>query len=213
MFMHSPDDPLPQAALIKIPRQPRSIEMVHNILDAGMQVIAETGLASMTTNRVAERAGVSIGSLYQYFANRESILAGIIERSQLDVTRRLRDMQLTHIGIPLDQLLKAGLIWLLQYYNPYIKVVRRVLQETALLADNSVIKQMESILMDLLRDYLLTHSDRYRVRNGAAALFVAVNSLIFLYLKWLSQPDARITEAAFIDALVQQVMAAVEVRP
>ncbi|MFP5431416.1 MAG: TetR/AcrR family transcriptional regulator, partial [Gammaproteobacteria bacterium] len=90
--MYPPDDLLPQSALIKIPRQPRSIGMVHSILDAGMAVIRDTGLAGMTTNRVADRAGMSIGSLYQYFANRESILAGIIERSQLDIIQRMRQL-------------------------------------------------------------------------------------------------------------------------
>lgn len=211
--MHHRDDPLPLAALVKIPRQPRSIDMVHNILDAGMAVIREDGLAAMTTNRVAERAGISIGSLYQYFANRESILAGIIERSQLDIDRRLRDLQGTRTTLPLDQLLRLGLHFMLRYYEPHLAVARRVLQEFPLLADTGALRLVEGVLLDLMRDFLLEQGDRYRLRHGQAGMYVAVNTLIFLYLKWLAQPPPRIAEADFVEALVAQVMACVEVRP
>ena len=210
--MHHRDDPLPLAALVKIPRQPRSVEMVHNILDAGMTVIREDGLAAMTTNRVAERAGISIGSLYQYFANRENILAGIIERSQLDIGHRLRDLQGTRTDLPLEQLLRLGLHFMLRYYDPHLDVARRVLQEFPLLADNGALRLVEGVLLDLVRDYLIEQGDRYRLRHGHAGLYVAVNTLIFLYLKWLAQPAPRVSKEDFVEALVAQVMACIEVR-
>ena len=92
-YTHSEGDPLPHSVLLKIPRQPRSIEMVHCILNAGMDVIRDSGLQAMTTNRVAEQAGISIGSLYQYFANRDSILTGIIERSLIGADKILQNLQ------------------------------------------------------------------------------------------------------------------------
>lgn len=209
--MHPPDDLLPQSALIKIPRQPRSIDMVHSILDAGMAVIRDTGLASMTTNRVAERAGVSIGSLYQYFANRDSILAGIIERSQLDIIQRMRQLHVAQLNSPLEQMVRINMQLLLRYHEPNMTVVRRVIREAPLLADNSVLRIMESTLADLFRDYLISNSHRYRLRNGNAGLYVAVNTIIFMYLKWLVQPHPAVTEAQFIDALSTQVLSCLDV--
>ncbi len=58
----------------KQPKQARSNELVQAILQAAVQVLAEEGAQRFTTARVAERAGVSIGSLYQYFPNKASIL-------------------------------------------------------------------------------------------------------------------------------------------
>lgn len=58
----------------KQPQQTRSAELVAAILQAGAQVLAKEGAARFTTARVAEKAGVSIGSLYQYFPNKAAIL-------------------------------------------------------------------------------------------------------------------------------------------
>ena len=58
----------------KEPQQARSAELVAAILDAAAQVLAREGAQRFTTARVAEKAGVSIGSLYQYFPNKAAIL-------------------------------------------------------------------------------------------------------------------------------------------
>lgn len=58
----------------KQPQQARSNQLVEAVLDAAVQVLMKEGAQRFTTARVAERAGVSVGSLYQYFPNKASIL-------------------------------------------------------------------------------------------------------------------------------------------
>jgi AcrR family transcriptional regulator len=58
----------------KQPKQARSADLVATILEASIQVLAEEGAQRFTTVRVAEKAGVSVGSLYQYFPNKAAIL-------------------------------------------------------------------------------------------------------------------------------------------
>jgi len=58
----------------KRPQQARSSELVATILEAAVQVLAKQGAQRFTTARVAEKAGVSVGSLYQYFPNKAAIL-------------------------------------------------------------------------------------------------------------------------------------------
>ena len=58
----------------KQPRQARSTRLVADILEAAIRVLVREGAHRFTTARVAERAGISVGSLYQYFPNKEAIL-------------------------------------------------------------------------------------------------------------------------------------------
>ena len=69
--------------LRKKPKQMRSKLMFDNILEASTRVLEEVSFEKFTTNRVAEAAGISIGSLYQYFPNKQSILIEL-ERIAID---------------------------------------------------------------------------------------------------------------------------------
>lgn len=62
------------------PKQARSQRRVDHLLDVAAQVFAEMGYEAATTNAVAARAGVSIGSLYQFFPNKEAIVEALVER-------------------------------------------------------------------------------------------------------------------------------------
>ncbi|EKP4478640.1 TetR/AcrR family transcriptional regulator [Cronobacter dublinensis] len=75
----------PAAAPRKLPRQARSRALVEAIIEATARIFERAGPAACTTNAVAERAGVSIGSLYQYFPNRRALTAALVarERGQL----------------------------------------------------------------------------------------------------------------------------------
>jgi AcrR family transcriptional regulator len=64
----------------KSPRQARAQRTVSYILDAAAYILAERGLEGFTTNRIAERAGVNIASLYQYFPDKAAILAALQAR-------------------------------------------------------------------------------------------------------------------------------------
>jgi AcrR family transcriptional regulator len=63
----------------KSPRQERSRGTVDAILTAAAQVFSTHGYAAGTTNRIAARAGVSIGSLYEYFPNKDALLVALLE--------------------------------------------------------------------------------------------------------------------------------------
>ncbi len=64
----------------RIPRQARATETVAAILEGAAQVLEGGGLPAFTTNAVADRAGVSIGTLYQYFADKSALLRALAER-------------------------------------------------------------------------------------------------------------------------------------
>ena len=71
--------------------------MVDDIVEATWKVLAEEGYAAASTNRIAERAGTSVGSLYQYFPNKDAIVAAVQRRHHADVAAVSRDNLLAQI--------------------------------------------------------------------------------------------------------------------
>lgn len=88
----------------KAPRQARSLETVKAIVEAAARILEEGGHAGLSTNAVAERAGVSIGSLYQYFPNKDALIGALIARETallIEDARRALDEPSGQRGIAL----------------------------------------------------------------------------------------------------------------
>ncbi|MCB9675176.1 MAG: TetR/AcrR family transcriptional regulator [Alphaproteobacteria bacterium] len=71
---------MPRKSDRRTPSQRRAKESVDAIVEACAQVLVQHGWEATTTNHIAERAGVSVGTLYQYFANREAVLEAVRDR-------------------------------------------------------------------------------------------------------------------------------------
>jgi AcrR family transcriptional regulator len=80
----------PRTAPRKKPRQERSEATVDAILEATARVLCTTGYDRASTNRIALAAGVSIGSLYQYFPSKEALVAALAERHMAKMTSLVR---------------------------------------------------------------------------------------------------------------------------
>lgn len=91
------------------PKQARSRELVDRILTSAGELFAARGYPNVTTNHIAERAGVSVGSLYQFFSDKEEILAALQDKwtmrlgAELDL--RLRVDEHTDLAETIDQVL------------------------------------------------------------------------------------------------------------
>lgn len=86
------DRPSTRISSRKQPKQARSAGLVATILEAAVQVLAKEGAPRFTTARVAEKAGVSIGSLYQYFPNKTAILFRLQSDEWRQTSQMLRDI-------------------------------------------------------------------------------------------------------------------------
>ena len=86
----------------KSPVQARSAATVEMLHVAAIQVLVREGLSRCTTTRIAERAGMSVGSLYQYYPNRDALLAAVLEQHLEGVTgaveRACRDHRKKPVG-------------------------------------------------------------------------------------------------------------------
>ncbi|MDR3431622.1 MAG: TetR family transcriptional regulator [Rouxiella aceris] len=98
------DRQTPRISSRKAPKQARSTDLVAAILQAATQVLATEGAQRFTTARVAEKAGVSIGSLYQYFPNKAAILFRLQYDEWQQTTEMLRRILADAGKSPLERL-------------------------------------------------------------------------------------------------------------
>jgi AcrR family transcriptional regulator len=168
---------------VKSPTQERSKQTVAAILEACAQLIAKEGYYSVTTDRIAETAGVSIGSLYQFFGNKESVVSALIkqmveedrhyffEKMQLvaNLSNNEKIMRMLEIGFEIYRI-KPELRTALQTVRLY-------------LTEPDYLTQSRRILMDVLRAHLPTLTpgrdpDKVAFITVTAYLSIMNNSLL-----------------------------------
>jgi AcrR family transcriptional regulator len=144
-----------RAASRKKPQQERSIAMVATLLEAATRVFVKEGYARATTNRIAAEAGVSVGSLYQYFPSKDAIAVELLRRYRDGlvelITARLAEVTeqtFTRVvrGL-IDDLLRAEGI------NPALHrvLIEQVLRTSARREMLGFEERLEAVLVDALR--------------------------------------------------------------
>jgi AcrR family transcriptional regulator len=108
----------PAALLRRVPRQERGRVRVEKILDAAADVIASTGVEAATTNAIAAKAHTSVGSLYQFFPNKEAIVEALAARYNAEL-RRINDEAMTadDASTPIPEVVERVVSALLAFHD------------------------------------------------------------------------------------------------
>lgn len=177
----------------KKPRQARSRALVESLIDATCYCIAEEGLENCTTVRIAERAGVSVGSLYQYFDRKEDLFEAVLEKLTAELEALVSAHARARPVVDLPDFNRALLddIWrfLEQDQGRYLHVVRYWAQLDSVRFLALLERKMSSVLSSYLRES--TSVDMFpRVQ---ARLYVLVNAVIFSMVRYIGEPDTVFT--------------------
>lgn len=190
----------------KQPKQHRANQMIALLLEATALEIADRGLDRLTTNHVAQRAGVSIGSLYQYFANKEMLVDALLmqkaERLMGVVHERLHPL----LGGDIATVTRAVLLGIFEQVagDP---TQRELLRHWQRLNAAPVFQTLERQMTELCRQYLMRHVDEYRIENLPALLFVLINAVQYTTAHYLGEERSLLGRDEVIEALVRMVEA------
>lgn len=196
----------------KQPQQQRSRALVDTLLEATARVLTEKGLADTTTNEIAEVAGVSVGSLYQYFPSKEALAAALIERKvELDV-QHIQALAERLQGAPFEELVAGTVRLVLDTHRQDRGLMRALLQLVPQVERSAHVRQAAAQGREVLRAVLEAHRARLRPLDLDLATFILGRTLEELAHAALLERPELLEDPRFADELTHLVLAYLGVR-
>ena len=189
------------------PRQARALEKIELILEASRRILDRHGLAGFTTNHVAELAGVSVGTLYQYFPNKERILDELArhELAQLSagLMRALGDRPPEAPG----ERIRAVIHAVVSAYGGHSGAHRALMQHLLTRGSNPLPGLRGSIMAHLVARGVTGPDQQFRIL-GEAQAFVLAHAVSGVLRAMLEEPGAMAPgrREGIEEALVQLVL-------
>jgi AcrR family transcriptional regulator len=189
----------------KAPTQARSHDTVDAILDACARLLIEGGYEAATTNRVARLAGVSVGSLYQYFPNKDAIISALNERHEMEMLAHLGKMVADLADAPLEDAIRTYVEAILAIHAADPKLHRAL---TGGMARNGIEQMLafQSRAESVVRMYLERHRARLRPKSLELAAFLIVTAVESItHIAVIDRPDV-LKQSAFADEVTSLVV-------
>lgn len=197
----------------KDPKQERSKTTVDAIFGAVTHILNRDGADHLTTNKIAEVAGVSVGSLYQYFKNKESIYEGILIRL-LDANLGRMEKVLTETKT--DQLKIRDIIELVirtqfESFQKMDKVATVLLEYAPKVLSVSHFKKIDERIISFLIKQVEVHNVPIRPENKEAAFFVCAQAVRSVMLMTFLSRKTEEREVV-INELIEMLTSYLEVK-
>jgi AcrR family transcriptional regulator len=195
-----------RTALRKEPRQARSLATVEAILVATARVLTRDGYDRASTNKVAEEAGVSVGSLYQYFPSKEALVAALIDRHLAHMTALL-ETNLDVLGdatLPVAARALVKLMIAAHAQNP--KLHKVIVEQVPRVGRLNRIYEIERQVGERIRLMLQRRRDEIRPANLDIAVFVLVNAVESLTHRAVVDETGAFDDEALADEVTDLVL-------
>ncbi|MEO8876410.1 MAG: TetR/AcrR family transcriptional regulator [Polyangiaceae bacterium] len=158
----------------KTPNQDRAKATVEAILTATAQVLVKDGYDGASTNKIAAQAGVSIGSLYQYFPSKEALVAELLDRHLADMMHVFDETVLRVADAPIPVATCELVHAMIEAHAINPKLHKIFAEQTPRTGRLQRIGEIERYVADRLRVYLEMHRAALRPKNLDLAVFLLV---------------------------------------
>ncbi len=179
----------------KAPRQERAQATVTAILDATAHIWAEEGYDAVNTNRVAEAAGVSIGSLYQYFPNKSALVGAVAVRHAEAMAETYRDAAASMAALPIRDLIATLIKATLEAHARSPRLRRAILEELPRLGRPARVAELKEETRLAIVSLLSRHRDKIGVADLNMAAFVVINCVEQLSHMAYAEPGSNAVPA------------------
>jgi len=161
----------------KIATQQRSRSTVDALVEATARILVREGFDKASTNRIAGVAGVSVGSLYQYFPSKEALVAAVIERHQQEIMRTVRGELASVLAQPLEKAMRKLVAVAVEAHRVDPRLHRVLAEQIPRVGPLEKLETFNRENYALFRAYLERHRSELRIDDLDLASFVCVTSI------------------------------------
>jgi AcrR family transcriptional regulator len=184
---------------VKSPTQERSKQTVSSILEACARIIAREGYFSVTTDKIAVEAGVSIGSLYQFFGNKESVVSALIKQLIDDDRQYFFTHMQPHESLPPSEKIPKMIEIGFEIYRQQPEL-RAALQAVRLyLTEQDYLTQSRRIFTEFVRTHLC-HIQPPRDKDKVS--YIAVTAFLSIMNSTMHDSPELVKDQSLIDELI-----------
>ena len=191
----------------KKPQQQRAKLIVDHILQAAQICIVEQGLMQITTPKIAEKAGVSVGSLYQYFENKEEIIQELLRRKSENLGLALKQMVVTQAQLSIQEIIPLSIQFGFDVMRAESGFFIEVLKHWHGYNNSEAAQILEKHFFELgmyLFNRFYRHWDFETLKHKS---FVIINSTLFTMMRYVSNNGFLISEQQLRDELSNMILA------
>jgi len=190
----------------KAPQQQRAKVTVNTILDGMVRVLEQEGFDAASTSRVAEVAGVSVGTLYQYFSNRDAILDALQDREFERATEMMARVLARGAYASDREAARAVVEGLLELHSAAPALHRVLVLEGLRVTPKDRVQAFDLRLVSTIRSFLALANVRIRRTNLDAAAFVIYQAVRATMLAALLERPPGLDNATLVDEITDLVL-------
>ncbi|BES73540.1 TetR/AcrR family transcriptional regulator [Marinobacter nanhaiticus D15-8W] len=187
------------------PQQERAKATVNAIVEAGFIAMAERGPAATTTRHIAEIAGVGVGSLYEYFDNKEAIFSVMSERFVADTVAMIQPLVPELVRMPIADAVRELLNHFRQFLQENDRRYLNCVQYAMTLDFEMYLEPLQKTLSELVTQYLMHHPETLQIRSIPTMSYIMIHGGIFAVVRHLTDPNPPISFDDLADGLARMV--------
>lgn len=157
--------------------QERSRATVDTLIEATARILVREGFDKASTNRIAEKAGVSVGSLYQYFPCKEALVAAVMERHSQELMQVVRSALAGAAALPMEQAVRKLVTAAIEAHRIDPKLHRVLAEQIPRTGKLESVETFNRENYALFRAYIEAHRNEFRALDPGLAAFVCVTSI------------------------------------
>jgi AcrR family transcriptional regulator len=184
--------------------QDRSRALVDTLVEATARILVKEGFDKASTNRIAAKAGVSVGSLYQYFPGKEALVAAVMERHNKELMQVVRGALAEVATLPMEQAVRKLVATAIEAHRIDPKLHRVLAEQIPRTGKLEHIETFNRENYALFKAYLEAHGDEFRAVDLGLAAFVCVTSIEALTHTAVLHHSEMLSDEAAVDALIEE---------